>query len=231
MSLFAIVPRDPIDIEFFVEGIENVAPDRDYDEGVDIYSVGMTVLEMVTTSCFHGKRPYRECNRDRAEIIRRKIEGILPEDVYAVANDNLRDFIMKCLTFETEGGKRPTILTLLETPFMTGDESDSDIVSCNPIDNPDIVYEAHPLARLVKGVVISDEDSRRGRQGSPSISYTLATDTKLPGDFSLGSTPLGSPVSVPPPVIPLSFKERVRIYPLSFFPFFCTHDLLFPVVE
>ena len=141
--------RDVVDLAYFLDW-EGVAPEilagmRDYDTDVDIYGFGMTVLEMVTTSCFHGK-PYRECNKDREEITRRKIQGILPEDLHSVDNKSLHDFILRCLVYNSETGCRASIEELLEDPFLTTDENDSDVVSCTPVEgrpNP-----PHPGAKL-----------------------------------------------------------------------------------
>lgn len=117
------VSKDILDMDFYAEGIFNVAPEilagiKDYDTGVDIYEFGMTVLEMITVSVFHGRKPYWECGKNKMEIIRRKMEGILPDDLFIVGNSNLRDFILQCLMYDPETGRRPNVDTLLKHPFF-----------------------------------------------------------------------------------------------------------------
>ncbi len=144
--------KDQIDLDYYVEGIEQVAPEilsgsREYDTSVDIYAFGMTLLEMIVISCCQGKRPYRECGKDRAEITRRKVEGILPEDLGFLDNEILKGFITQCLVFDPETGKRPSAASLLTCPFLESDDCDNDLVSCTLQDKP-ITSGPNELAKL-----------------------------------------------------------------------------------
>lgn len=68
--------------------------DGGYDERVDIYAIGMAVLEMIT-----GEYPYAEC-KTAAEILRTVSMGAKPR-LFTTLNptsDKLkRNFILKCI--------------------------------------------------------------------------------------------------------------------------------------
>ena len=70
-----------------------------YDTGVDIYAFGMCVLEMVTL-----ERPYKEC-ANPAQIYNKVMQGIRPQALERIEDEELKDFIMTCLS---RAEKRPT---------------------------------------------------------------------------------------------------------------------------
>uniref|UniRef100_A0A7I4FQE4 non-specific serine/threonine protein kinase n=1 Tax=Physcomitrium patens TaxID=3218 RepID=A0A7I4FQE4_PHYPA len=72
--------------------------DLDYNQLVDVYALGMSVLEMLTR-----EYPYEECKNMR-EIFMKKIN-----------NPEARAFIMKCLALES---KRPSVRDLRWDPFL-----------------------------------------------------------------------------------------------------------------
>lgn len=62
-----------------------------YDETVDVYAFGMTLLQMAT-----AKTPYCEC-ADAAEVKKNVLAGIPPEALNFVENKCLRHLIIKCI--------------------------------------------------------------------------------------------------------------------------------------
>lgn len=80
-----------------------------YGTKVDIYAFGMCLLEIVTMQI-----PYREC-QSPAQIFKKVISGALPQAIDLVLNEQLKNFILKCLAPEAE---RPTATQLLQDPFL-----------------------------------------------------------------------------------------------------------------
>mmetsp|Transcript_23339 Transcript_23339/g.17765 ORF Transcript_23339/g.17765 Transcript_23339/m.17765 type:complete len:82 (-) Transcript_23339:1866-2111(-) len=70
-----------------------------YGTGVDIYAFGMCVLEMVTL-----ERPYKEC-LNPAQIYNKVIKGIRPEALDRIEDEEVKDFILLCLS---KADERPT---------------------------------------------------------------------------------------------------------------------------
>ena len=79
-----------------------------YEEGygtsIDIYSFGMCILEMVTLQI-----PYREC-ANPAQIYKKVTNGIKPECLKMIANEDVEGFISECL--------RPKDLRLSATELL-----------------------------------------------------------------------------------------------------------------
>ncbi|KAK9091898.1 hypothetical protein Syun_026809 [Stephania yunnanensis] len=100
---------------------EFMAPElyeEDYTELVDIYSFGMMVLELVTVEI-----PYSECD-SIAKIYKKVTAGVKPQALNKVKDQEVRDFIEKCLGKPRE---RPSASELLEDPFFDGlDDDDND---------------------------------------------------------------------------------------------------------
>ncbi|XP_010553736.1 PREDICTED: LOW QUALITY PROTEIN: mitogen-activated protein kinase kinase kinase ANP1 [Tarenaya hassleriana] len=83
----------------------------------DIWSVGCTVIEMVT-----GKAPWSQQYKEVAAIFHigtTKAHPPIPESLSADA----KDFLLKCL--QEEPNLRPTASELLKHPFVTGKQRDS----------------------------------------------------------------------------------------------------------
>ncbi|KAK9089855.1 hypothetical protein Scep_028937 [Stephania cephalantha] len=100
---------------------EFMAPElyeEDYTELVDIYSFGMMVLELVTVEI-----PYSECD-NIAKIYKKVTAGVKPQALNKVKDQEVRDFIEKCLGKPRE---RPSASELLKDPFFDGlDDDDND---------------------------------------------------------------------------------------------------------
>lgn len=85
-----------------------------YTEGIDIYSFGFCVLEMVTREI-----PYSECE-NLPRIYKRVTMGVKPESLRKVEPE-IRKFIEKCIAPYKD---RPTASELLEDPFFEGIDDD-----------------------------------------------------------------------------------------------------------
>ncbi|XP_022251653.1 uncharacterized protein LOC106467758 isoform X2 [Limulus polyphemus] len=81
-----------------------------YDEAVDVYAFGMCMLEMATT-----EYPYSECIGP-AQIYKKVINGIPPQNFSKVENPQLQDLISKCTQLKRED--RPTVKELLQLDFF-----------------------------------------------------------------------------------------------------------------
>uniref|UniRef100_A0A7C9DHG8 non-specific serine/threonine protein kinase n=1 Tax=Opuntia streptacantha TaxID=393608 RepID=A0A7C9DHG8_OPUST len=92
---------------------EFMAPElyeEDYTESVDIYSFGMSLLEMVTMEI-----PYSECD-SIAKIYKKVITGIKPLSFDKVSNPEVKAFIDKCIA---KPRARPSASELLKDPFFS----------------------------------------------------------------------------------------------------------------
>lgn len=88
-----------------------------YGTEVDIYAFGMSVLEMLTREI-----PYKECNNP-AQIYRKVINGQYPQSLERVADQQVKNFILQCIDFNSSGSDRPTATKLLESEFMKDNTS------------------------------------------------------------------------------------------------------------
>uniref|UniRef100_A0A1J3JQL1 mitogen-activated protein kinase kinase kinase n=1 Tax=Noccaea caerulescens TaxID=107243 RepID=A0A1J3JQL1_NOCCA len=97
----------------------------------DIWSVGCTVIEMVT-----GKAPWSEQYKEIAAIFHigtTKSHPPIPENL----SSDAEDFLLKCL--QKEPNTRPTASELLKHPFVTGKQKESaSIVLASVIENSSI---------------------------------------------------------------------------------------------
>ncbi|KAH6835710.1 Protein kinase superfamily protein [Perilla frutescens var. hirtella] len=83
--------------------------DEDYTELIDIYSFGMSLLELVTLEL-----PYSECE-NVVKIYRKVISGVRPEAMNKVRDPEMKAFIEKCLA---RPRARPSAADLLKDPFF-----------------------------------------------------------------------------------------------------------------
>ncbi|XP_008435521.1 serine/threonine-protein kinase WNK4 isoform X2 [Poecilia reticulata] len=81
-----------------------------YDEAVDVYALGMCILEMATS-----EYPYYEC-QNAAQIYRKVTSGIKPDSFYKVIVPELKEIIEGCIRMIKD--ERYTIQDLLEHPFF-----------------------------------------------------------------------------------------------------------------
>lgn len=91
---------------------EFMAPElyeEDYDERVDIYALGMCLLELVTF-----QYPYQECE-NAAQIYKKVSSGIRPAGLEKVDKEGLRNFIETCIS---DIENRPSARELLESEYL-----------------------------------------------------------------------------------------------------------------
>lgn len=81
-----------------------------YDEAVDVYALGMCILEMATS-----EYPYYEC-QNAAQIYRKVTSGIKPDSFYKVIVPELKEIIEGCIRMVKD--ERYTIQDLLDHPFF-----------------------------------------------------------------------------------------------------------------
>ena len=87
----------------------------------DIYSFGMTLLEIIT-----GKKPYTECLNE-AQVCKLVSNQVKPASLDEVASAELRHIIEGCITFESSA--RPSARELLGLGFWkASEESDSTLI-------------------------------------------------------------------------------------------------------
>ncbi|CDW81608.1 mitogen activated protein kinase family [Stylonychia lemnae] len=86
-----------------------------YGTSVDIYAFGMCMLEMITL-----ERPYKEC-QNPAQIYNKVIQGIRPQALERIEDEEIKEFILQCLT---RADQRPEAKDLLESKFMKDLESE-----------------------------------------------------------------------------------------------------------
>ncbi|KAM1923719.1 hypothetical protein ACFX15_021589 [Malus domestica] len=117
---------------------EFMAPEvyeEEYNELVDIYSLGMCILEMVTF-----EYPYSECTHP-AQIYKKVITGKKPEALFKVKDPEVQRFVEKCLVTVS---RRLSARELLRDPFLQVDEYGYDL---RPIEyQGDILSEIDLLA-------------------------------------------------------------------------------------
>uniref|UniRef100_A0A672Z2L4 non-specific serine/threonine protein kinase n=1 Tax=Sphaeramia orbicularis TaxID=375764 RepID=A0A672Z2L4_9TELE len=81
-----------------------------YDEAVDVYALGMCILEMATS-----EYPYSEC-QNAAQIYRKVTNGIKPDSFFKVIVPELKEIIEGCI--RTNSSERFTIQDLLDHRFF-----------------------------------------------------------------------------------------------------------------
>lgn len=77
--------------------------------GVDVYSLGMTVLEIITNT-----EPYDEC-KSPSEVYRKMTSGHRPDGIERILDEDAKDFIKECLLPVEQ---RPSALQLLKHRFL-----------------------------------------------------------------------------------------------------------------
>ncbi|XP_021771474.1 serine/threonine-protein kinase WNK8-like [Chenopodium quinoa] len=95
---------------------ETMAPEifeAEYNEKVDIFSFGMTLVQIVTK-----EKMYSECNNDKELVSGMIKRGEMPAALNNVEDSEVRQFIDKCLRPKSE---RPAAIDLLNDPFLADD--------------------------------------------------------------------------------------------------------------
>ena len=86
-----------------------------YNTKADIYSLGMSIIEMLTL-----EKPYKECD-GILHIYQKQKKNIYPESLNKICNDNMINLIKLCLKNENE---RPSAKELLDNKWLNDDLSE-----------------------------------------------------------------------------------------------------------
>ena len=127
----SIILKDTEYAEQFCGTIEYCSPEvykKKYGVKSDIYSFGMSMIEMIT-----GEKPYSECKGQIVVVFNKVKNKILPECFSKIKNEKVIEFIKKCLKPEEE---RPSAEELLEDPFLN--DLDSEDNNYPAINNPEL---------------------------------------------------------------------------------------------
>lgn len=136
--------------------------DGKYNYLSDIYSFGMTLLELSTR-----KYPYSECN-NIAQIWKNISNKKLPLLINEVNNELLKDLILKCLQFDFD--KRPQIKEVLNHKFFTNESNNDEyiIFSCKKNNNNANVEEeiVETLNKMIELDEEQDDDDSSNENNS-----------------------------------------------------------------
>ena len=136
-----------------------------YDKKIDIYSFGMCIIEMCTLAS-----PYSECTT-QAAIYKKVISGEPPLALSQIENQDVVDFIKKCLL---PADLRPTTAELLADPFLVINEDD------DTIHRPLIVSSSPTSGRSMSSlsqIDISLIINEHGESRQISFPYNIEFDT------------------------------------------------------
>ena len=115
----SIILKDTEYADQFCGTIEYCSPEvyqKKYGVKSDIYSFGMSMIEMIT-----GEKPYSECKGQILVVCNKVKNKILPECLKKIKNEKVLEFIHKCLKPEDE---RPSADELLKDEFLNDLDSD-----------------------------------------------------------------------------------------------------------
>lgn len=127
----SIILKDTEYAEQFCGTIEYCSPEvyqKKYGVKSDIYSFGMSMIEMIT-----GEKPYSECKGQILVVCNKVKNKILPNCLNKIKNEKVIEFIKKCLKPEEE---RPSADELLNDKFLN--DLDSEENNYPAINNPEI---------------------------------------------------------------------------------------------
>jgi WNK lysine deficient protein kinase len=131
-----------------------------YGPLVDIYSFGMCVLEMVT-----NQTPYRECTNP-AQIYKKVTNGIKPECLDLIDNEEVTAFINECLKPKDE---RPSATELLAHTFLQ--------ISDNEVENQPVKLRDHSnLITIEEESTMREVSKLSERAPKVNINITDITD-------------------------------------------------------
>ena len=112
--------------------------DGKYGVKADIYSFGMSMIEMIT-----GEKPYSECKGQIIAVCDKVKNKILPNCYKKIKGERVIEFINKCLKPENE---RPSARELLQDPFLN--DLDSEENNSPAINKPDVKKKHSNLSIL-----------------------------------------------------------------------------------
>lgn len=146
--------------------------DEVYDERVDVYALGMCVLEMVTS-----RAPYSEC-ANAAQIFRKVTSGVPPAALERVTYAPLKDFIRCAIAPATS---RPTSLALRGNAFLEDAPADAGV---GALVAPDEEEGGAPPPAVVdkplSGAMVREWDVRRRESVLVAAPAAAASSVPLP---------------------------------------------------
>ena len=95
--------------------------EESYDNRIDIYSLGMCLLEFMT-----GEVPYSECSL-AAQIWKKISNKILPLCITKINDQIAKDLILKCI--DENPINRPNINEILSHDFFLDESNDDTIIN------------------------------------------------------------------------------------------------------
>lgn len=147
-----------------------------YGVKADIYSFGMTMLEMIA-----NERPYKECEGNLLAICDKTTKEIMPECLNQVANPRLKEFISSCLKNEN---KRPSASELLKSDFLNDLKSDEN--NYPALDYPKKKNEKEHFSMLKNSLDLSPSKKKKHiTQNIKSIKCNSPRHIKYPSFVSL----------------------------------------------
>uniref|UniRef100_A0A0D9XNC6 non-specific serine/threonine protein kinase n=1 Tax=Leersia perrieri TaxID=77586 RepID=A0A0D9XNC6_9ORYZ len=135
--------------------------DEQYGVGVDVYSFGMCMVEMLT-----NEYPYGECDNP-AQIYKKVTAGKLPDAFYRISDADARRFIGRCLV---NAGQRPSADELLLDPFLLQSHHQDDD-HCNTMASPP--PSPLPLMNISSGDDEEDEEAAAQAERSTARDMTI----------------------------------------------------------
>ena len=128
--------------------------DGKYDNKVDIYAFGMTLLEIIT-----DEPPYSECSVI-GQVLKRKINGELPKSIDKIDNIHIKEIVTRCLSFNPK--ERYTIKELLNVDFFRNRQDNTEIIK-NKLES-EILSEENHIQKIINDLI--DNVFKNSRKGN-----------------------------------------------------------------
>jgi WNK lysine deficient protein kinase len=158
----SIILKDTEYAEQFCGTIEYCSPEvyqKKYGVKCDIYSFGMSMIEMIT-----GEKPYSECKGQIMVVCNKVKNRILPICMNKIKNEKVIEFIKKCLKPEEE---RPSADELLNDKFLN--DLDSEENNFPAINNPELQNKYSNRSLLLSIRDIKNKNIEEPLEDSSSI--------------------------------------------------------------
>jgi WNK lysine deficient protein kinase len=158
----SIILKDTEYAEQFCGTIEYCSPEvyqKKYGVKCDIYSFGMSMIEMIT-----GEKPYSECKGQIMVVCNKVKNRILPICMNKIKNEKVIEFIKKCLKPEEE---RPSADELLNDKFLN--DLDSEENNFPAINNPELQNKYSNRSLLLSFRDIKNKNIEEPLEDSSSI--------------------------------------------------------------
>ncbi len=138
-----------------------------YSFKADIYSLGITIIEMIT-----NEKPYNEC-KCTFNIYDKIKNGIFPNSLLKIDNENICNFIKLCLKKENE---RPSADELLKNKWLNDFESKDNFESIKVVSNKS--FKKFKSENINKDIDIKIESDNNKVSQSPNP-YSFTQQKKI----------------------------------------------------